>query len=209
MHFKLKIGYFALAMILLSACYRKSTCPAFQSKYILDDDVLKEKYSLFKIDTSPKEGIGMVKKNKNGIHANRSYQVKFNEFNNVDMVTIYPDNLDASLLASVSPDSLYADSVMAPSSRYLTTFNNEQLIYNTLFGSLRKPRSDGRELFKEDLKVEKEKVEEKEEKTGFFKRLFGKKKKRKERKKEEQAEFGDPYEDEPAPAEEEKEDGFN
>jgi hypothetical protein len=162
-----------LALIFLSACYRKTTCPAFQSKYILDEDILEQKYSLFEIDTRPKDGIGMVKKNKNGIHANKAYHVKFNQIKNVDMVTIYPDNQDATLMASLATDSLYADTVLAPSNRYMTTFNNEQLIYNTLFGNLRKPKSDGMELFREDLKVEdKEEVEE-EEKVGFFKRLFG------------------------------------
>jgi hypothetical protein len=198
-------------MILLSACYRKTTCPAFQSKYILDEDVLRQKYSLFDIESNPKDGIGMVKKNKYGIHSNKSYQVKFNQIKNVDMVTIYPDNQDATLLASLETDSLYADSVMVPSSRYLTTFNNEQLIYNTLFGSLRKPEIDGMELFRKDLEVEKnEEIEDKEEKVGFFKRIFGgKKKKRKEKKEAERAEFGEPYEeDQQPPAGEENGDDF-
>ena len=175
MHFTSKIGHLALVLIILSSCYRKTTCPAFQSKYILDEDVLNQKYSLFDGDSNPKKGIGDVKKNKNGIHANRSYQVKYNEIKTVDMVTVYPDNQNMTLLASVSRDSLMVDSLMMPSSRYLTTFNNDQLIYNTLFGSLRKPKSDGMELFKDDLKVEnRENVEPEEEKIGFFKRLFGK-----------------------------------
>jgi hypothetical protein len=204
MHFRSKIGHLALVLIIFSSCYRKTTCPAFQSKYILDEDVLNQKYSLFDGDSNPKKGIGDVKKNKNGIHANRSYQVKYNEIKTVEMVTVYPDNQNMTLLASVSRDSLMVDSVMTPSSRYLTTFNNDQLIYNTLFGSLRKPKSDGMELFKDDLKVENaENVEPEEEKVGFFKRLFGNKnKKRREVKKVEKAEFGDPYEEDLAPVEE-------
>ena len=206
MHFRSKIGHLALVLILFSSCYRKTTCPAFQSKYILDEDVLNEKYSLFDVDFKPKNGIGDVKKNKNGIHTNRGYQVKYNEIKTVDMVTIYPDNQDMTLMARLGSDTLAVDSVMSPASRYLTTFNNDQLIYNTLFGSLRKPKSDGMELFRDDLKVEdKTGEEQEEEKVGFFKRLFGgKKKKQKEVKKVEKAEFGDPYEEDVAPVEEEK-----
>ncbi len=206
MHFRSIIGHLALVLILFSSCYRKTTCPAFQSKYILDEDVLTQKYSLFDVDSKPKNGIGDVKKNKNGIHTSRSYQVKYNEIKTVDMVTIYPDNQDMTLLARLGTDTLAVDSVMTPTSRYLTTFNNDQLIYNTLFGSLRKPKSDGMELFKNDLEVEDQPGEEAgEEKTGFFKRLFGGKKKReKEVKKFEKAEFGDPYEEDVVPVQEEK-----
>lgn len=206
MHFRSKIGHLALVLILFTSCYRKTTCPAFQSKYILDQDVLDQKYSLFDVESKPKNGIGDVKKNKNGIHTNRSYQVKFNEIKTVDMVTIYPDNQDLTLLARLNTDSIAVDSVMNPASRYLTTFNNDQLIYNTLFGSLRKPQSDGMELFKDDLTVEDNESEEPEqEKVGFFKRLFGGKKKRDKKVKEiEKAEFGDPYPEDAVPPEEEK-----
>lgn len=211
MHLRSKIGHLALVLILFSSCYRKTTCPAFQSKYILDEDVLNQKYSLFDGESHPKNGIGDVKKNKYGIHANRSYHIKYNEIKSVDMVTIYPDNQDMTLMARLNTDTLAVDSVMAPSSRYLTTFNNDQLIYNTLFGSMRKPKNDGMDLFKDDLKVENKESEEPEkEKTGFFKRLFSKKKKkRKEKVEAEKAEFGDPYEEDQVPVKEEKDDGFN
>lgn len=198
MHLTSKIGLFLLILFFLSGCYRKTTCPAFQSQYILDDQTLKKKYSLFNSDTEPKQGLGDVKKNKNGIHANRSYAAKSNEIRNVDMVTIYPGSEEALLVANYGSDSLSMDSVMVPSQRYMTTFNNEQLIYNTLFGSMRKPQRDEMELFRDDLKAEpdEEAATEEEEKPGFFKRLFGgKNNKQKERKKNEQAEIGDPYEE--------------
>jgi hypothetical protein len=197
MHLKSKIGFYLLVLIFFSACYRKTTCPAFQSQYILDEQALKKKYSLFNSDSEPKQGIGEVKKNKNGIHANRSYAVKFNEIRNVDMVMIYPGSQEAILVANYGADSLSMDSVMIPSRRYMTTFHNEQLIYNTLFGSMRKPQQDGMELFKKDPRVEPEEeaVEEKE-RPGFFNRLFGgNKKKQRNKEKEERAEFGDPEEE--------------
>lgn len=203
MHLTSKIGLFLLVLFFLSACYRKTTCPAFQSQYILDDQVLKKKYSLFNSETEPKKGLGDVKKNKNGIHANRSYASKANEIRNVDMVTIYPGSEEAILVANYGADTLSMDSVMVPSQRYMTTFNNEQLIYNTLFGSLRKPQRDEMELFRDDLKAEPEEepAVEEEENPGFFKRLFGgKNKKQKEGRKKEQAEFGDPYDEDVDPA---------
>ena len=203
MHLTSKIGIFLLATILLSACHRRTTCPAFQSKYILDEQVLNRKYSLFEGDSLPKNGIGKVKKNKNGIHATRSYALKQNEIRNIDMVTVYPESQGTILVANYGADSLSLDSVMIPSQRYMTTFNNEQLIYNTLFGSLRKPKLDGTELFKDELQVNQEEEEvEQEKKPGFFRRLFGgKNKKGKENSEKEKAEFGDPDELNVEPAE--------
>lgn len=198
MHLSSKIGTFFLALVMTTSCYKKTTCPAFQSQYILDEKVLNRKYSLFDRDSIPKNGLGNVKKNKNGIHSGKSYAFKLNEIRSVDMETIYPGSQETVLVANYGADSLAMDSVMVPSQRYLTTFNNEQLIYNTLFGSLRKPQRDGTELFKDDLKSKPDEIEEEEEeKAGFFKRLFGgKNKKRKERKETESAEFGAPDEQE-------------
>ncbi|MBS0000558.1 MAG: hypothetical protein KFF73_16380 [Cyclobacteriaceae bacterium] len=197
-----------LVLILLSSCYRKTTCPAFQTKYILDEQVLNRKYSLFEADSLPKNGLGKVNKNRNGIHASRSYNVKFNEIKNVEMVTIYPESQEAILVANYGADSLSMDSVLIPSKRYLTTFNNEQLIYNSLFGSLRKPQRDGMELFKDDFKVEtNEEAGQEEEKVGFFKRLFGNKRNDRGDKKKEKAEFGDPDEEDLEPPEDHVEDG--
>lgn len=205
------IGLLLLLLVIVSSCNQKSTCPAFQSQYILDEETLKQKFSLFESNSKPKNGIGDVKKNKYGISAVKSHNFKYNEFKKVEMITIYPEYQDTILMARNLTDSLSGDSIRITSSRYLTTFNNDQLIYNTLFGSLRRPRSSGTELFKKDLEVQnKEGVEKEEEKAGFFKRIFGKKKKkRKEKELQEQAEFGEPYEEDKEPVEENIDDGFN
>jgi hypothetical protein len=169
-------------MILMASCHNKITCPAYQSKFILDQDIFKEKFSLFNPDSTPKEKLGKVKKSKYGIIVQRPYNKKFNEMKTVNMETVYPESPDSLMIAWAVPDSLSTDSLGGGYiyySPYLTIFNNDQALYDAMYGHLLKtPRSSMQEI-REDLKVEEPQkpVEEKERKRF---RLFKKKKKEEE-----------------------------
>jgi hypothetical protein len=155
----------------------------------LDEEIFKEKFSLFEQDSTPKENLGNVKKSKYGIIVQKPYKKKFNEMKTVPMETIYPENLDSLMIAWVMPDSLTIDSLgRGPVyySPYMTIFNNDQALYDAMYGHLlRAPRSSKQEI-QEDLKIE-EPAEPSEEKKKKKFRLF---KKKKQKEEEEPAEGG-------------------
>jgi hypothetical protein len=125
----------------------------------------------------------MVKKSKYGIIVQKPYKKKFNEMKTIPMEPVYPATADSLLIAWVVPDSLATDSLGGASpvyySPYLTIFNNDQALYDAMYGHLlRAPRSTRQEI-KEDLKVEEPAEPEGEKKKKKF-RLFKKKKKKEE-----------------------------
>ena len=177
-------------MILLFSCHNKITCPAYQSKFILDEDVFKEQFSLFEADSTPKQKLGKVKKSKFGIIVEKTHKKKLNEMKTIAMETVYPQTADSLLIAWVTPDSLSTDSLgvgRVYHSPYLTLFNNDQALYDAMYGHLlQAPRSSMQEV-QEDLKVESqdpEIVPEEEKKKKKF-RLFKKKNKKEEEPLEE------------------------
>lgn len=180
-----KIVLCFLSFLLFSSCFKKATCPAYQSQFLVDKNVLKKKFSLFKTDSLPKEGIGFVKKNKNGIIVKKPYHKKFNEMKNIDMVTIYPDRKDTIMMASNVTDSLSADSLsMMRPSPYLTSFNYDQLVYNTLFGKLAEQKKEPPEKTRPNEKPGNAGTvqDEEKEKKSFFDFL---KRKKKDKEKDE------------------------
>ena len=177
-------------MILLVSCHNKITCPAYQSKFILDEDVFKEQFSLFEADSTPKQKLGKVKKSKFGIIVEKTHKKKLNEMKTIAMETVYPQTADSLLIAWVTPDSLSTDSLgvgRVYHSPYLTLFNNDQALYDAMYGHLlQAPRSSMQEV-QEDLKVESQDPEiapEEQKKKKKF-RLFKKKNKKEEEPLEE------------------------
>lgn len=156
--------------------------------------MFKEKFSLFNPDSTPKDKLGKVKKSKYGIIVQKPFNRKFNEMKTVTMETVYPKTTDSLMIAWAVPDSLSVDSLGTRPvyySPYLTIFNNDQALYDALYGHLLKaPRNYSQEI-KEDLKVEESQEEQVEETEKKKFRLFRRKKKDKE-----PAEGGKPNEQE-------------
>ena len=180
-------------MIFLIACHNKITCPAYQSKFILDEDVFKEQFSLFELDSTPKQKLGKVKKSKFGIIVEKTHKKKLNEMKTIAMETVYPETPDSLLIAWATLDTTSSDSLGVGRiyhSPYLTLFNNDQALYDAMYGHLlQAPRSSMDEI-QEDLKVDEqdpEIVPEEEKKKKKF-RLFKKKKKEEELTEEEGSE---------------------
>jgi hypothetical protein len=175
-----KIVYYIALLLLIASCKDKVTCPAYQSQFLLNKKAVKERFSLFESDSVPKEKIGDVKKSKYGIIVQKPYWKKYNDMKTIPMITVFPDNMDSILMAKYNiPDSIALDSTRNYPiyySPYLTTFNNDQALYDAMFGDLLpKPRSSMDEI-QEDLKIEdKPRAEKKKKKKRFG--LFRKKNK--------------------------------
>jgi hypothetical protein len=159
---KKDISLFLLAGLLFTAgCYQKVTCPAFQSQYLLDEKAFHDKFTLFNPDSTPKK-MRKVKKDRNGIIIQKSYLAKNNEMKIIPMIKIYPAAND-SVAMITSADSLRRDSVPSRAhSKYMTVVNNDQLVYNSLYGSfLIKPEKKP-DSFSEELKVKKDTIQDAE-----------------------------------------------
>ena len=170
-------------VILVVSCHNKITCPAYQSKFILDEDEFKNQFSLFDPDSTPKQKLGKVKKSKYGIIVQKTYKKKFNEMKTIAMETVYPETSDSLLIAWVIPDSLSTDSIGAGRryhSPYLTLFNNDQALYDAMYGHLLQAPRSSRQEIQEDMKIEEEEAPQIEEKKKKKFRLFKKKNKKEE-----------------------------
>lgn len=170
-------------VILIVSCHNKIICPAYQSKFILDEEVFKEQFSLFEADSTPKQKLGKVKKSKYGIIVQKPFKKKSNEMKTIAMETVYSETPDSLLFAWAVPDTLSTDSLgggRVYHSPYLTLFNNDQALYDAMYGHLlQAPRSSKQEI-QEDLNIEDQEIEpEKERKKKKF-RLFKKKNKKEE-----------------------------
>jgi hypothetical protein len=80
---------------LITSCTQRMVCPAYQSAYIHDKDVLRKKFSYFVGDSTPKL-YASAKKNKYLIGENISYKKKVRSIQTVAMKPVNP----------VVPDSL-------------------------------------------------------------------------------------------------------
>ena len=165
-------------MILVVSCHNKITCPAYQSKFILDEYEFKNQFSLFDADSTPKEKLGKVKKSKYGIIVQKPFKKKLNEMKTIAMETVYPETSDSLLIAWVIPDSLSTDSIGAGRmyhSPYLTLFNNDQALYDAMYGHLLQAPRSAKEEIQEDMKIEEPEIQPVEEKKEKKFRLFKKK----------------------------------
>ncbi|HLF33329.1 MAG TPA: hypothetical protein VI583_03770 [Cyclobacteriaceae bacterium] len=138
----------------MAGCLRKMACPAYQSQFLLADEAFHSRFTLFNPDSTPKD-IGKVKKNKHGTYEGISYSRKNVEMKNVPMIKIYPLIPD-SLLMAMPSDSLGGDSTRTGyESKLMTVVNNDQLIYNYLYGSLL-VKNDSKELTEDLIKVDQD-----------------------------------------------------
>lgn len=176
-------------MAVLGACTQRLVCPAYQSSFIYDKEAVRQKFSYFKPDSTPK--IYTASKNKYLVAVPESYRKKYRKMQTVEMTSVYPvlsdslkDQEDFQLAESDAPDSLAAigAKVEPGDSAYAITktkekYNMDQDLYMWYFREM---------LVLPDVRAAMEKKTEekngpaagKKEKKGikgFFQNLFKKK----------------------------------
>ncbi len=76
-------------LVLLAACNtQRMVCPAYQSSFIYDKAAVKQKFSYFKEDSTPK--VYTASKNKYLIAVPESYRKKYKKMQTVEMAPVYP-----------------------------------------------------------------------------------------------------------------------
>src|SRR6185295_19341663 len=100
--FILSVGLFAL----FGACTQRLVCPAYQSSFIYDQTALKQKFSYFKEDSTPK--ILTASKNKYLIAVPESYRAKYRRMQTIEMKPVYPVIPDS--LKPIDKDLMLAES---------------------------------------------------------------------------------------------------
>ena len=134
----------------LAACNRNMTCPAFQSQYLIDEKARHDEFTLFNPDSTPKYN-GYVRKNKHGLGVQKAYVRKTNEMRTIPMVKVYPEVND-SIEMLRSTDTSRVDTAGNRPSKYMTVVNNDQLIYNALFGPLLMKKEQPKENMAEEYR---------------------------------------------------------
>ena len=179
--FLVLFGLFAL----LSACTQRLICPAYQSSFIYDKEAIRQKFSYFKEDSTPK--ILTASKNKYLIAVPESYRKTYRKMKTIEMKPVYP-KLPDSLKVDQDPDLLLAESdvdsttekqtIEPGDSAYAITktkekYNLDQDLYMWYFReTLVLP--DVRAAIENNLNKRNEETgvtEGKKEKVGFFKSL--------------------------------------
>lgn len=90
-----RLYLFAAGLFLLAACNtQRMVCPAYQSSFIYDKEAVRQKFSYFKPDSTPK--VYTASKNKYLVAVPESYRKKYRKMQTVEMNPVYP----------VVPDSL-------------------------------------------------------------------------------------------------------
>ncbi len=92
--------------MMLSACTQRLACPAYQSSFIYDKDALRQKFSYFNEDSTPK--ILTASKSKYLIAVPESYRKKYRRMQTVEMKPVYPKIPD-SLRTQEDPDMALAE----------------------------------------------------------------------------------------------------
>ncbi len=165
------------------ACTERMICPAYQSAFIHDKDALKRQFSYFNEDSTPK--VYEASKDRFLIIEPVSYHRKLRSLQTIAMTDIYPELEEDS--TDLEQDDFYLaerdviDSTeLEQDSIYMISlkrekFNTEQELYlwylkdYLVYPDVR--------LMQEQSMMAAQEEDPKEEKVGFFKRLFGKKKK--------------------------------
>ncbi len=145
------IAFIGLLM-LLSACTQRLACPAYQSSFIYDKDALRQKFSYFNEDSTPK--ILTASKSKYLIAVPESYRKKYRRMQTVEMKPVYPkipdslktqNDADMALAEADEPDSTAlaakAEKAEPGDSTYAITktkekFNLDQDLYMWYFREL-------------------------------------------------------------------------
>lgn len=174
---------------LFSACSQRLVCPAYQSSFIYDKDVARQKFSYFKPDSTPK--VYSASKSRYLIAVPESYRKKYRKMQTVEMTPIYPVIADSlkeqeefQFAEMDFTDSAAAQNqIIEPGdSAYAITktkekYNLDQDLYMWYFREI---------LVLPDVRAAMQKGAEekngggddgKKEKGGFFKNLFKKKSK--------------------------------
>lgn len=99
-----RFGFFLIVLCcsLLTSC-SDHLCPAFQSTFILDDEVREKQFSLFNEDEMPKDN-GYVKKQKNGVASPVPYRKRMDEMRSIARVTIYPEKILTDSVVQINPE---------------------------------------------------------------------------------------------------------
>ena len=115
--FKMRYGLL-IPLILLGltvSCSQKKICPAYQSAFIHDKEVLKEKFSYFEQDQTPRV-FASAGKTKYLVAVPESYRKKYQRLQTVEMKTVYPSEPDSLELLALLPEEVPVDSLAAPDS---------------------------------------------------------------------------------------------
>lgn len=99
-------------LFILSACTQRLICPAYQSSFIYDKEALRQKFSYFREDSTPK--ILTASKNKYLIAVPESYRKTYRKMKTIEMKPVYPKNPD-SLKVDEDPGLLLAELDVADS----------------------------------------------------------------------------------------------
>jgi hypothetical protein len=94
---------FGLLCLLLGSCTQRTVCPAYQSAFIYDKDVLRKKFSYFQEDSTPK--VYTASKNKYLVAEPVSYRHKIRSLQTVQMKPVpvhVPDSLTGEKTDSVT-----------------------------------------------------------------------------------------------------------
>lgn len=179
-----RIYLFAASLLVLAACNtQRMVCPAYQSSFIYDKEAVRQKFSYFKPDSTPK--IYTASKNKYLVAVPESYRKKYRKMQTVEMNPVYPvipDSLkeqDEFALAEVDDldsakeavDSVYA--ITKTKEKY----NLDQDLYMWYFREML-VLPDVRAAMEKKKEAAAEATESKKEKKGikgFFQNLFKKK----------------------------------
>ncbi|MEJ0056057.1 MAG: hypothetical protein WDN75_10595 [Bacteroidota bacterium] len=105
-------------IFMMSACTQRVACPAYQSSFIYDKETLRQKFSYFKEDSTPK--IYTASKSKYLIAVPESYRKKYRRMQTVEMKPVYPKIPD-SLKVKEDPDMQLAELDEAADSAALAT----------------------------------------------------------------------------------------
>ena len=177
-----------LLLLIFQACTERTICPAYQSAFIHDKEVLKRQFSYFGEDSMPK--VYEASKDRFLIVEPVSYHRKLRSLQTIAMTDIYPEVEDST---DVQDDEFYlaerdvidsAEMAIPDDSVYVISlkkekFNIDQELYlwylkeYLVYPDVRLMREN------EALAAQQENAEEK--KPGFFKRLFGGGKKKKDK----------------------------
>jgi hypothetical protein len=182
------------SLLLLGACTQRLICPAYQSSFIYDKEAIRQRFSYFKEDSTPKILTASTSKsNRYLVAVPESYRKKFRKMQTVEMKPIYPvlpdslkeDKGSELLLAEADiPDSTSLKIAVPADSIYAITktkekYNLDQDLYMWYFREmLVLPDVRAALENKKDKKAETgAPASNKKSKGGFFRNPFKKKEK--------------------------------
>ncbi|MDH3708969.1 MAG: hypothetical protein OER04_03715 [Cyclobacteriaceae bacterium] len=134
------------------SCKSNHICPSFESAYILDQEIRDQTFSLFDVDTLPKEDF-IVRKDKNGIIKSVKYKRKRDEMLTVKMETIFPqvDPPDTMLLAEQDLTPEQIEQILSEGEQPINHYNVDQIYYMRHFGQyLPMPEEPGTRIVDEE-----------------------------------------------------------